>query len=84
MSTTQTRAVQEACDIFGSASGLARAIEVTPMLISYLLRGEREVSLEVGIAIEKATHGKIRVEKLCPKELATIEYLSRRDKLLEA
>lgn len=84
MTTTQSRAVQEACDIFGSASGLARAIEVTPMLISYLLRGEREVSLDVGIAIEKATHGKVRVERLCPKDLATIEYLGRRAQLLEA
>jgi DNA-binding transcriptional regulator YdaS (Cro superfamily) len=82
--TTAMRAMQEACAIFDSASGLARAIDVTPMMVSYLLRGERDVSLDIGIAIEKATHGKVRIERLCPKELATIEYLGRRAALMAA
>jgi len=79
-----SKAVQEACDICRNAAGLARAIDVSPMFISLVLNGKRDVSLEVGIEIEKATHGRVRVERLCPKERATIEYLGRREQLLAA
>jgi DNA-binding transcriptional regulator YdaS (Cro superfamily) len=79
-----SRAVEEAAKICGSASALARAVNVSSVFISRVIGGEKDVSLELGIEIEKATHGKIRVERLCPKDRATVEYLGRRVQLLEA
>jgi DNA-binding transcriptional regulator YdaS (Cro superfamily) len=76
------RAVQEACDITDGPAALARAIGVSPPFITYLTRGERDVSIELGIEIEKVTHGKVRIERLCPQHRATIEYLGRRSHLL--
>jgi DNA-binding transcriptional regulator YdaS (Cro superfamily) len=77
-----TRALREAIELTGGAGVLARAIGVSPTFVTLVLNGERSLPLERGIEIEKATHGRVRVERLCPGDRATIEYLGRREALL--
>ncbi len=56
------RAVQ----IMGGPSAAARALGVTPQAVSFWLNGQRSLSAEQCIAIERETAGAVKVEELRP------------------
>ena len=54
-------------------SQFARRIGVSTSLIGHLRKKNRDMSLSIGIKIEKFTRGKVKVEDLVPKELYHFE-----------
>jgi DNA-binding transcriptional regulator YdaS (Cro superfamily) len=63
---TPTEALRGAVDHFGSAAGLATALEVSKQAISFWLSGARRIPADKCPAIERATLGRVRCEELRP------------------
>lgn len=70
-----------ACSVAGSQSALARAIGVTPPLLSQWKSGVRPIPIERCVAIERATGGAVMRWHLRPDDWADIwpELTSRPD-----
>lgn len=61
-----TNPVAEACVHVGGAASLARAVRVSPPMVTQWLRGLRAVSPDRCHLIERATEGAVRCETLRP------------------
>lgn len=68
-------AVSRACEILGGATSLARALGVSPQMVSQWLKGTRPVAAEHCPVIEKLTDGAVRCEELNDK--VDWEYVRR-------
>jgi DNA-binding transcriptional regulator YdaS (Cro superfamily) len=64
--TTFRDHIRQAIELAGSQRALAEKIGLSQQGISYLLNEAPQVSAEIAIAIERATDGQIRREKLRP------------------
>lgn len=71
------RAFEKALRIIGGPLAMSRQLDVSPATITMYRHG-RDIPLESGIGIEKATLGKVRLEDLCPQHRAVIDYLTIR------
>lgn len=58
--------VAEACAQVGGPASLARAVQVSPPMVTQWLRGIRSVSPDRCPQIERATRGAVQVEALRP------------------
>lgn len=74
-------ALAMACSVAGSQSALARAIGVTPPLLSQWKSGVRPIPIERCVAIERATSGAVMRWHLRPDDWPDIwpELTSRTD-----
>lgn len=59
-------AIRKACEVLGSQTALAKALEVTPAAVNQWVSGARPIPAEQCPAIERATGGKVRCEDLRP------------------
>ena len=62
----QTSPIQQACSSVGSAASLARALSVTPSMVTQWTRGIRGIPADRCPAIERATSGAVTAEVLRP------------------
>lgn len=58
--------IEQAIEIAGSQPRLAELTGISQQHISKMLRGQRHVSADVALAIERATEGKIGRSRLRP------------------
>ena len=63
---TPKRALEAAIDHAGNQSVLARGIGCTPQLISRWVNGERTITAERAIAVERFTKGEVLAHELRP------------------
>lgn len=64
---TPTEAVEAAIAHFGgNATALATAIDLSPQMVSFMRKGERQVPPEKCPVIERETGGAVRCEELRP------------------
>lgn len=67
-SMTYQLAIQSACDILGSQSALAKALELAPALIHQWRAGIRPVPVQHCVAIERVTGGAVSRRELRPDD----------------
>lgn len=65
MNRTQ-KLIQQAVDEAGSQAALAKNIGITQQGVSYLLTRAKNVSVEIAVAIDRSTKGKISKAALRP------------------
>ncbi|RST54125.1 transcriptional regulator [Variovorax sp. DXTD-1] len=58
--------IRKACEVLGSQTALAKALEVTPAAVNQWISGARPIPAEKCPAIERATKGQVRCEDLRP------------------
>lgn len=58
--------IQRACQVCGSGTALASAINKSPQFVSQMVQGGRPVPAELCPVIERATKGAVRCEELRP------------------
>ena len=62
----QTSPIQQACSSVGSAASLARALSVSPSMVTQWMRGIRGIPADRCAGIERATSGAVTCETLRP------------------
>jgi DNA-binding transcriptional regulator YdaS (Cro superfamily) len=59
----------------GNAKSLAGWIGISPSFLSQIASGERPANLDLCVAIEKATNGKVTCEEIMPSQAGHFAYL---------
>lgn len=68
MGMTCTKPIQSACELLGSQSALAKAIDVAPAIVNQWRSGARPVPVQHCFAIEIATNGAVTRRDLRPDD----------------
>lgn len=59
----------------GNAKSLAGWVGISPSFLSQVASGERPANLDLCVAIEKATNGKVTCEEIMPTQAEHFAYL---------